>query len=107
VLACEAGLKVFEIDAMDFVDVLLQIEGYHKRDQNEWERARVIAFAIHSHSMAKNKSKRPEKYLPFPWDKKEVAPGKWKTEDERVAFYNQRRKEIDWVIKKNSQLNGG
>ena len=73
-MAAEAGLKPFEVDAMDLVDVLIQVEGHEMRERNELIRMRYLAYTIHAHSMAKHKAKSPEKFMPLYWEKNSGMP---------------------------------
>lgn len=48
----------------------MQIDGYNERMKGEWERARMIGYDIHVHSMMdkKHKAKTIQKFRPFPWE---------------------------------------
>lgn len=69
-MGCEAGLKPFEIDGMAPSEVWLMIDGYNERQKGEWERARMISWNIHAHSMMdkQHKEKSPQAFWPLPWD---------------------------------------
>ena len=100
-MAAEAGLKPFEVDAMDLVDVLIQVEGHEMRERNELIRMRYLAYTIHAHSMAKHKAKSPEKFMPLYWEKNSGMPGR--TPEQLREWYEQRREEIKKI---NSRRNG-
>ncbi len=54
-------------------DVWIAIEGHEANVRHDWEIARAVAFSGARFSMNGCKAKTPEKFWPFPWDKREVS----------------------------------
>jgi hypothetical protein len=56
-------------------EIYVCIEGYEKRMQGEWERARMMMFTIHTHSMTDKRYKKnsAKKFMPLPWDEGETV----------------------------------
>lgn len=46
-------------------------EGYEKRQQQEWERSRWLAWSITSPFLGKNRPKTPQQWVRFPWEKQQ------------------------------------
>lgn len=74
-MAAKGGLKPFEVDSMPPNDVWITIDAFAEKEQTEWERARAIAFSaarFGGNSDPKKFPKTPQKFWPFPWDRKKV-----------------------------------
>jgi hypothetical protein len=70
-------------------DVWIVIDAYHEDQQQEWERARVIAYNIHIHApYMKRKEKSIQSFLPFPWDKKLIS----RTQARLQEYLNNKKK---------------
>lgn len=52
---------------LDYVDILLIIRGYQRRQHSSWEQARLIAYNARFCMGAKNPP-TPLEWLPFPWE---------------------------------------
>ena len=46
---------------------------YEKKQQQEWERSRWMAYCIVSPFMGKNKPKTPMQWIKFPWEEHQTA----------------------------------
>jgi hypothetical protein len=53
---------------LDYVDILLIIRGYQRRQHSGWEQARLIAYNARFCMGAKNPP-TPLEWLPFPWER--------------------------------------
>lgn len=65
-----AGLKPNEIEDMHWRDLSLFVHAYELRERSEWERTRLLAY-IHYMATPEKTKKSIERFMPFPWDKKE------------------------------------
>lgn len=50
-----------------------RIQAYQQRQQDEWERARWMAFSIFSPFVGKNGPKSPRQWVRFPWDQPDIV----------------------------------
>jgi hypothetical protein len=66
----KAGLKPHEIEDMHWRDFSLFVHAYELRERSEWERTRLLAYMQYLTTGEKTK-KSIERFMPFPWDKKE------------------------------------
>lgn len=53
---------------LNYVDILLIIRGYQRRQHSGWEQARLIAYNARF-CMGANNPPTPLEWLPFPWER--------------------------------------
>lgn len=54
---------------MSYKQIVLAIRGYEKREMNEWERTRLVAYQVYAGIPQKGAKKPIQSYLPLPSDK--------------------------------------
>ena len=65
----EIGISPKDFNRMTYAEMILAIRGYEKRQEREWERARLIAYQVYSGIPKKGQNKSIQAYLPLPSDK--------------------------------------
>lgn len=85
----EIGLSFSYLYSLTFNQINKILAGYEKtqtaNQQLSWVQTRLIAFSA-AHAFSDDKKAKPEKWMPFPWEKKELKKPK-KTRAEREALF--------------------